>query len=707
MDFYAKLISKDAIQLWVKKGLWPNGKDPYLRLYDRYKPVLTLKPISVADQGDHYMYMLPVHYDFNVDNDYSILDILNNVIKLDISVLGDYDDFDKKYRYDGPLGAVYSKEETSFYVFAPFATTMFVHYKPVGQDSVLSVPMERMECGVYKVTIKGDLDGASYLYAGCNGGKFFTSTDPYSFGLSSNSRYSFVINPEKVLSRPLNKENLSPLDLTKMSVYEVNVRDMTSLTDIQNKGTYLALTKEGLKTEDGFPIGLDYLKSLGVTHIQLLPVLDFQTIDDDDPFKTYNWGYDPVNYFTPEGSYSTEPNDPYKRLFELRDMVAGFHKNGLRAVFDVVYNHVFNKNTNSLDILAPGYYFRKNKDGSLSNGSFCGNDLESRHYMCRRLIKDSLRHAIEFFGADGFRFDLMGIIDSTTVKEAYESLKKDYPDLVFYGEGWDMPTALPYQEKTCDGNGLSLPDIGFFNGFFREASKGGMGDSIGSCGYLDGDLGKIEDFKYAFAGSVMDMGRRPMFVKTSQSINFVECHDNETLFDKIEYVCKNELPDEKKKRINLINACTVFAQGIPFFHMGQEFGGTKRGYGNTYNAGDELNGFNYDLASQNRDMIKFLREALELKKQLPISFLEREDIVKHICFENIGHGALKITYNFDDGEAYHIIINPSKETFSYNFSKYVKIIFNGKGKIPSGCDFYSQLLIVPAISFNICYQQKD
>lgn len=285
MDFYAKLISKDAIQLWVKKGLWPNGKDPYLRLYDRYKPVLTLKPISVADQGDHYMYMLPVQYDFNVDSDYSILDILNNVIKLDVSVLGDYDDFDKKYRYDGPLGAVYSKEETSFYVFAPFATTMFVHYKLIGQDSVSSVPMERMECGVYKVTIKGDLDGVSYLYAGCNGGKFFTSTDPYSFGLSSNSRYSFVINPEKVLSRPLNKENLKPLDLTKMSVYEVDVRDMTSLTDIQNKGTYLALTKEGLKTEDGFPIGLDYLKSLGVTHIQVLPVLDFQTIDDDDPSR--------------------------------------------------------------------------------------------------------------------------------------------------------------------------------------------------------------------------------------------------------------------------------------------------------------------------------------------------------------------------------------------------------------------------------------
>lgn len=707
MDFKAKLISKNAIQIWARKGFWPNGKDPYLRLYVDHKPVLSLRPISVADKGEFDLYMIPVDYDFKVDGAYDILDITNDVIPLDTSSLADSEEFDQEFRYDGPLGASYTHERTTFHVFAPFASFMFVHLRRAGEETVCSYPMRKTEHGVYEAVIEGDLDGAAYNYAGSNGGKFFTAPDPYSFGLSSNSRYSYVINPEKVLSRPLNRENLYPLDKSKMSVYEIDVRDATSLTGLEDKGTYVALSREGLRTEDGFPIGLDYIKTLGVSHVQILPVLDFQTIDDDNPFKTYNWGYDPLNYFACEGSYSTNPNDPYQRLFELRDMCAAFHRNGMRVVFDVVYNHVFRMNTNPLDIIVPGYYFRKHSDGSYSNGSFCGNDLETRHYMCRRLVKDSLKHAVEWYGADGFRFDLMGIIDKTTMNEAFDEIAKDHPDIVFYGEGWDMPTALPHHDKTIDGNGCELTNIGFFNGLFRDVMKGGIGDSLGVPGYLDGDLGRIEDFKYAFAGSVMDMGRRPMFKKTSQSINFVECHDNETLFDKIEFVCKDEVEADRRKRINLINAVVCFAQGVPFYHMGQEFCGTKRGYGNTYNAGDELNGLDYRLASQNKGMIKFLTEALELRRKLPITFDTPEEIAKHMTFENIGHGALKVTFTYEGGEAIHMFINPSKETFSYNFDKYVKILFNEKGRVDNGYDFYSQLLIVPAISFIICYQQKD
>lgn len=707
MDFKAKLISKNAIEIWVRKGFWPNGKDPYLRLYVDHKPVMSLKPISVADKGEFDLYMVPVDYQFRVDGAYDIMDITNDVIPLDTSTLSDSEEFDNEFRYDGPLGAIYSHEQTTFYVFAPFSQYMFVNIRKPGESDVVSYPMKKMEKGVYQVTVYGDLDGAVYLYAGSNGGKFFISPDPYSFGLSSNSRYSYVINPEKVLSRPLNRECLKPIDKSKITIYEIDVRDATSLTNVQDKGTYAALSREGLATEDGFPIGLDYLKNLGFSHIQILPVLDFQTIDDDNPFKTYNWGYDPLNYFACEGSYSTNPNDPYQRLYELRDMCAAFHKNGMRMVFDVVYNHVFRMNTNPLDIIVPGYYFRKHRDGSLSNGSFCGNDLETRHYMCRRLVKDSLRHAVEWYGADGFRFDLMGIIDKTTIIEAYEELKRDYPDMIFYGEGWDMPTALPHHDKTIDSNGCELTNIGFFNGVFRDTVKGGIGDALGRCGYLDGDFERIEEFKYAFAGCSIDMGRRPMFAKTSQSINFVECHDNETLFDKIEFVCKDETEAERRKRINLINAVVCFAQGVPFYHMGQEFCGTKRGYGNTYNAGDELNGLDYRLANENENMIKFLKEALELRRTLPLNYDNPIDIAERIRFENIGHGALKITYSFENGEAYHLFINPSKDTFSYNFDKYVKIIFNEKGRVDNGYDFYSQLLIVPSISFIICYQQKD
>lgn len=705
MDYSARLVSKTTIQLLMRKGFWPNGKDPYLRLYEEGKPLLPLKFLSTADSGEFFLYIIPVDYKFVPGKRYEILDLVNNVIPLDISSLADEPEFDKTYRYDGELGAIYHPNETIFRVFAPFSNSMFVHYSSVGDDNVYAAPMKRLDCGVFEAVVEGDLDGARYQYEGNNNGKLYISADPYSFGLSSNSRYSYVINPDKVLSRGLNRDCLKPMDPLKVTIYEADVRDMTSLTELQNRGTYLALSKEGLKDEDGFSIGLDYILSLGFSHIQLLPVLDFQTIDEDDPLKTYNWGYDPLNYFAPEGSYSTDPDDPYKRLFELRDLVSTFHRRGMRVTFDVVYNHVFNPVTNPLGVLAPGYYFRKNKDGSYSNGSFCGNDLETRHYMCRRLIKDSLRHAVEFFGADGFRFDLMGIIDSQTLKEAYDNLKKDYPDMIFYGEGWDMPTNLPYNEKSVDGNGLELPFLGFFNGVFRDVVKGNVGGGLGIPGYLCGDFGKIEDFKFVFSGSVMEVARRPMFVSTTQSINFVECHDNETLFDKLQVCRADDSEEERFKRINMINAAVIFAQGVPFIHMGQEYGASKDGNGNTYNAGDLLNGLNYDIASNRKDMIRFLREALEFRKNLPIFFKDRSELIKHLSFENIGHGALKVTYDLDRGEAYHIIINPSKDTFNYNFNSYVKVVFNEKGKVNTGYDLYSQLLIIPTLSFTICYQQ--
>lgn len=707
MDYFAKLVSKKTIQLWMRKGFWPADQTPYLRLYKNHAPVMELTPLSDADTGEYSTYFIPVDYAFVPGEIYEILDRLNNVINLDISVLSDFEDFQETYRDDCPLGAIYAKERTIFSVFAPFASSLYVAWKKKGEKEFSSAPMFRKPTGVYTATVEGDLEGAMYHYVGENFGSYFESIDPYASSLSSNSRESYVIDSQKVLCRPLNKEMLPPMDPLQISIYEADVRDMTSLSDIRGKGTYLALSKEGLKNEDGFPIGLDYILSLGVSHVQVLPVYDFQTIDEDDPFKTYNWGYDPVSYFAPEGSYSTKPDDPYQRVFELREMVNAFHRHGVRVTFDVVYNHVFNATTNALGKLAPGYYFRKNADGTYSNGSYCGNDLESRHPMARRLIKDSLAHAVEFFGADGFRFDLMGIIDRTTLSEAYEALSKDHPDMIFYGEGWDMPTALPYHEKSAEGNAREMPSIGFFNGFFRDVVKGGVGGALGVPGYLAGDLSKIEDFKFAFAGGVMEVGRRPLYAKTSQSVNFVECHDNETLFDKLVACRPDDSEAERLRRINMINAAVVFSEGVPFVHMGQEFCATKEGRGNTYNAGDALNGLNYELASSHSDMIRFLSEALSFRKSLPIYFSTREELIKHLSFENIGHGAVKISFRFDGNESYHIVINPSKDTFSYHFSNYVKVVFNEKGRVLADYDVYSQLLIIPALSFTICYQQKD
>lgn len=691
------------IEVCVHKEFTPKIYKTF-KIYKNQKFLKDLKFVSLSDSRSSRIYTLLFEgEEYTPGIEYSIVMEDNIYIPLDLSYLAKTREFEEKYRYDGELGAIYTKKKTTFRVFSPFGSMMILRIWRRGSDHIEAYEMQHdLSNGVFSLEISGDLEGAKYVYEVRIFGLTYEVNDPYAFALDSNSRHAYVIDLSKIKKIPLHEDKLPPIsDRTEAILYECHVRDMTSKTCVPNKGTYEALTTEGYKTEDGLPIGIDYLSSLGVTHIQLMPVLDYQTINDNMPFESYNWGYDPYYFFAPEGSLSKDPEDPYQRVIELRNLISKLHEKGLRAVLDVVYNHTFSVDFNPLNILVPDYYYRFNDDGTYSNGSGCGNDIETRHYMARKLVIDSLVYALEVYGVDGFRFDLMGILDIETMRSAYDALCAKKKDFLFYGEGWDLWTALPFDQKASYFNSQKMPYLAFFNDRFRDVAKGKTNESeLSVSGYLLGDTNYRDGFKHVVKGSAVTQSFTPLFSHYSQSVNYVECHDNNTLYDKIKIARPDDSEAEIDRRIKMIDIAVLFSAGIPFFHAGQEIGMSKEGHPNTYNAGDRLNGFDYDLLNQKKELYAFFKDACALKKK----FIEAAGdsylrLQEKIDFEDLQNGALRVNYHFGKTE-YCIIFNPSKESFLYSFNEDAALIFTDAGNVENA-HFNIKMAIVSALSVSI------
>lgn len=696
-NMIAVLKNIDSIEVAVSKA-YDSPLIKEMRLYEDGKFLSKMKCLSRSESKSTFIYTFTFSYHLHLGCLYELADGKNEFVPLNISLLGSSLEVDEKYRYDGELGAIYSPEKTIFRVFSPLANEAIVKIN-IGKE-ISYHKMERLECGVFQSEVSGDLDRASYLYIVRINGRYVTAVDPYAKSVGTNSRVGYVVDMAKIEKIDLHMDSLKPFsDYCHAIIYECNVRDMTSLTYEKDKGSYNCLARSGIKDEKGNPEGLDYIASLNVTHVQLLPVFDFQTINDEDPSSSYNWGYDPLFFFAPEGSYSSDPSDPYKRMEELRNLVGSFHQCGIRVNMDVVFNHTFQVISNSLQKLCPNYYYRFNDDGSLSNGSGCFNDVETRHYMARKLIVDSLTHFVKFYGMDGFRFDLMGIIDKDTLNSAYFAVKTLNHSAMMYGEGWDLPTNLPSTQKGSLNNAFAMKDFGFFNDRFRDICKGkSFGANLSSRGYLTGDLNYIDGFKHVFLGSVISLAYPPLFAEPSQSINYLECHDDATLFDKIAVCCPNESESLRLKRIMLCNACVILGFGVPFIHAGQEFGQSKDGTSNSYNSGDQVNGLRYNIAASRKDMVRYLQGAIKLKETYPCFTSDnKKEITDKVTFENLPNGALAVKYiNSDDSSAVIVIINPSDVTVRYQFDKYYRIVFNEAGLMEK--PLYSQLVLVNGIT---------
>ena len=661
----AKLVEEDVIRLS------PAIEDPHVALLVDHKHTYKIEGTKGKSYTEFHL-----HKHLELGHSYFLLVPSVGRIPLDVKDATTFKNFDKTYFFDGELGAIYSKEETTFRLWAPLASKVTLKLKKKGEKTFARFDAVRKEKGVYEISLKGDLNEAEYLYEVTNNEITLESIDPYAKGSMADARSSVVLDLESLKVKK-ERDSLPKLNnYTDAILYEGHVRDMTSdvHSTIVNKGKFLGLIEENRKTEKGHRAGFDYFTSLGFTHLQLLPINDFATIDEENPEASYNWGYDPAQYFVPEGSYSSDPNDPKARVVEAQMMIEAFHKKGIRINLDVVYNHVYDYLNSSFEKIVPGYYFRKHKNGRMQNTSYCGNDLASEKKMVHKLILDSAKWWIDYYDVDGFRFDLMGIIDVETVKEIAKYGKAKDPSFMVYGEGWNMGCDTNHKLANMDNANL-LPEFAFFNDSFRECTKN----------YIAGDLHAKDSFLYSMFGSSQEWsGRAPKFKYPTQSINYVECHDNRTFYD---YLDTRGISSRKEKdaRCKLALAAVAFSFGIPFFHMGEEIGQSKFGNENSYKAGDTVNKFSYALLDLKIMEANFFRDLLAFRQDLlPLKSSDFTKIAPRVDVKEIGGGAILVVLHdeksFPKFKEISLFINPSKEPINYSFEKEVTLLFTNGGK---------------------------
>jgi len=497
--------------------------------------------------------------------------------------------FEHKYRYDGKLGVIYHPDHTIFRIFSPVASEIIL---VLGDDEYVMNYFEP----IWEIDVHGDQKNKPYYYKVRLTDTYKDVKDPYT--LASTTNHSVVIDfmdTFDLAPTPIKLKNY-----VDAVIYEGHVRDMTIGLDVLSKGTFLGLT-EYSKTLKSSVLG--YIKKLGMTHLQLLPVFDFGSVDDLHKDKKYNWGYNPEQYFAIDGFYSADPDDPYERINSFKKVIHEAHQLGLGINMDVVYNHVYEYLNYPYDDLVPGYFYRHDSKHKMTNASYCGNDVETRNYMVRKLIVDSLVHFAKNFSIDGFRFDLMGLLDVETMLEIEKALKKINPSIMLYGEGWNMITEVPPRLRSNMQNHQAFMGYAHFNDFYRNTFKGELHGP--GCGYATGNL--------ALTQKAMDglIGSPHMFLSPNQSINYVECHDNLTFYDKMLLSCGFEKPEFKIAQ-DFINHVIAISQGIPFYHAGQEFYRSKKGVENSYNSPDEINQIHWNTHIEG---VKKLRRLLSIRKK--------------------------------------------------------------------------------------------
>jgi pullulanase len=420
-------------------------------------------------------------------------------------------------------------------------------------------------------------------------------------------------------------------NLTEAIIYETSIRDISKHTDssVHHKGLYLGLCEENTKSSKHISTALNHIKELGVTHVQILPAFDFsfESVDEKNPEK-YNWGYDPQNYNVPEGSYSTNPYDPYCRIREMKQMVQNFHSNGILVNMDVVYNHVYSLPTDNLQKVFPDYYFRTTEDGTYSNGSGCGNDVATERKMVRKFILDSVLYWAKEYHINGFRFDLMGLLDIDTMNHIKDSLYKIYGNIMVYGEGWDLNTTLSGEYKTTTFNAFKTPHISYFNDIIRDSVKGPVFNAY-ERGFVSGREGMENEIRKAVSGSIhySDEIWGP-FVNPEQSVNYVSCHDNAALWDKLEKSNKDDSLEMRKSMIKMAHTIVFTSQGIPFIDAGVEFCRTKKGVENSYNSPDNINWVDWNRKAEFYDVFVYFKGLIKIRKEHPAFRMNSFEAVK-------------------------------------------------------------------------------
>ena len=674
----------------------------YHALIDSFYVNHILYPAKMIQKNDFY-YIYQIELPLEFEKTYIISDKFFNHIEMERRYIVKDPAFDDYFYYDKEdLGVQYHPSQSQFKVWAPLSSEGYIKYYLDGK--VYIEPLNYTSKGVWEGIVTKDLKNALYLYLLKTNGKWVEVVDPYCYSCNANGQYGAVIDLLQT-QIPLYEEQLTPcLKNTDAIIYEMSVRDFSSDNSLGEEvnNRYLAFCKENIKTVNQHPIGIDYLSFLGITHVQLMPITDFATVDENDVKKFYNWGYDPFLWNCFEGSYSTNPNNPYQRILEVKKMIQALHKKNIRVVLDLVFNHFYYTKNNVLNLLVPNYFLQMDKSGHLSNGSFCGNDYDSSTKMGQKYILDLAKRLVKEYQIDGFRLDLMGILTKDMVLKMYHECKKINPSFILYGEGWNMPSMLDESKRASLLHAKEMLPIAFFNDYFRDIVKGKNFDrELQEKGYVNGNTGFVYEMIKAMKGSVDPYC---YFDDASQSINYVECHDNATLHDKL-LISNPDYDDATRNQILLCClACTIFALGIPFLHAGIEFHRSKQGKTNTYNEPDSINAIHWQQLDQYFDNCLALKDFIALRKRYHIFSMHRfEDIQKHFHYAILEHQILKISYQnlqeIDGIEELVFFINPTDKILHFQFDQYFKMICSEHGLIRN--DVYCSNININPFSFSM------
>lgn len=597
--------------------------------------------------------------------------------------------FDYEVYTGNDLGAVYSPKMTRFKVWAPEAESVKLNlYKQGEGDNLIDQHiMKKSANGTYVFEKQGDCNGIYYTYTVVNHGEEQEAVDPYTKAAGVNGQRGMVINLAKTNPQGFEMDGYrNPEHITDAIIYEGSVRDFTmdESSGVFHNGKFLGLTEANTTNHFGEATALDYISGLGVTHVQILPAFDFETVDEKNQKAQYNWGYDPDNYNVPEGSYAVSPYDGAVRIQEMKQMVLALHSRGIGVIMDVVFNHTYRRDDSNLQKIVPGYYYRSDETG-YTNGSGCGNEVASDRPMVQKLIVDSLIYWAKEYHIDGFRFDLMGVLDIDTMNVIAERLKEIRPDIYLYGEGWNGgPSFLAEEKRAFKASAKKMPGIGMFNDDIRDTIKGSVfyDDHLG---FVNGGTHLENALRYGITGAVAHpqvdydaYGSKPWAKEPGQSINYVSCHDNYTLWDKLSVSCP-EASEEKKKAMNRLCAAIVFtSQGVPFIQAGEEFLRSKplpekKGFAeNSYNMPDAVNSIKWDNIHEYPDMIAYYKGLMALRKAHPVFRMQSEaEMTQNLCFlsdtpENVVAYLLKGKGADDTPENILVIFNGNDEEILYN-----------------------------------------
>lgn len=597
--------------------------------------------------------------------------------------------FDYEVYTGNDLGAVYSPKMTRFKVWAPEAESVKLNlYKQGEGDNLIDQHiMKKSANGTYVFEKQGDCNGIYYTYTVVNHGEEQEAVDPYTKAAGVNGQRGMVINLAKTNPQGFEMDGYrNPEHITDAIIYEGSVRDFTmdESSGVFHNGKFLGLTEANTTNHFGEATALDYISGLGVTHVQILPAFDFETVDEKNQKAQYNWGYDPDNYNVPEGSYAVSPYDGAVRIQEMKQMVLALHSRGIGVIMDVVFNHTYRRDDSNLQKIVPGYYYRSDETG-YTNGSGCGNEVASDRPMVQKLIVDSLIYWAKEYHIDGFRFDLMGVLDIDTMNVIAERLKEIRPDIYLYGEGWNGgPSSLAEEKRAFKASAKKMPGIGMFNDDIRDTIKGSVfyDDHLG---FVNGGTHLENALSYGITGAVAHpqvdydaYGSKPWAKEPGQSINYVSCHDNYTLWDKLSVSCP-EASEEKKKAMNRLCAAIVFtSQGVPFIQAGEEFLRSKplpekKGFAeNSYNMPDAVNSIKWDNIHEYPDMIAYYKGLMALRKAHPVFRMQSEaEMTQNLCFlsdtpENVVAYLLKGKGADDTPENILVIFNGNDEEILYN-----------------------------------------